>query len=161
MQTTDEAKTEFWRALRSDMTVMLGLDEPGHDARPMTAQMLTDEDHGPIWFFTSTDSHLVRELAGEQPAQFSFVGKSHGVFASVQGTMSRDNDPAVIDALWNPFVAAWYEGGKTDPKLVLLKFDPGTAKIWFDANSLFAGIKMMLGIDPKEDYADKVATVAL
>ena len=29
----------------------------------------------------------------------------------------------MIDRLWNPFVAAWFEG-KDDPKLQLLRFDP-------------------------------------
>ncbi len=161
MQTEEEARTAFWSALRSDMTVMLGLDQAGQDLRPMTAQMLDDGDYGPIWFFTSKDTHLVQALGGEQPAQFSFVSKSHSLFASVQGTLVENTDPGVVDALWNPYVAAWYEGGKTDPNLVLLRFEPDDAKIWFDANSLFAGIKMMLGIDPKKDYKDKVATVDL
>ncbi len=52
-ETADKADLEkrFWKALRSDMTLMLGLDgvEDGH-ARPMTAQC-EEEDRGPIWFF--------------------------------------------------------------------------------------------------------------
>ncbi len=72
-----------------------------------------------------------------------------------------DNDPAVIDKLWNRYVAAWYEGGKSDPKLALLRLDPEEGQIWLDASSLVAGIRMMLGADPKEEYKDKVAKVAL
>jgi hypothetical protein len=63
--------------------------------------------------------------------------------------------------LWNPFVAAWYEGGKTDPKLQLIRLDGEAAQIWLNENSLLAGIKMMLGSDPKKDYQDKVAEVRL
>jgi general stress protein 26 len=63
--------------------------------------------------------------------------------------------------LWNRYVAAWYEGGKTDPKLALLRLDPEKAEIWLDASSIVAGIKMLLGVDPKQDYKDKVATVSL
>ena len=34
-------------------------------------------------------------------------------------------------------------------------------EIWLDGSSLVAGIKMLVGIDPKKDYRDKVATVDL
>ena len=68
---------------------------------------------------------------------------------------------AVIDRLWNSFVAAWYEGGKDDPKLQLLRLDAERAQIWVDASSMLAGVKVLLGIDPKQDYKDKVAEVSL
>ncbi|OYW97176.1 MAG: hypothetical protein B7Z15_23575 [Rhizobiales bacterium 32-66-8] len=79
----------------------------------------------------------------------------------MHGGLSLDNNPAVIDRLWNRYVAAWYEGGKSDPKLALLRLDPERAEIWLDASSIVAGIKMLLGADPKQDYKDKVATVSL
>ena len=69
-------------------------------------------------------------------------------------------DAATIDRLWNPFVAAWYTG-KDDPTLRLLRFDPEGAEIWLNDSSLLAGIKMLVGIDPKRDYRDNVATVKL
>ena len=60
-----------------------------------------------------------------------------------------------------PLVAAWFEGGKDDPKLALLRLDPERAEIWIDASSFVAGVKLLLGIDPKKDYRDKVAEVSL
>jgi general stress protein 26 len=78
----------------------------------------------------------------------------------VHGTLSTSRDRAIIDHLWNRFVAAWYEG-KDDPKIALIRLDPEEAQIWIDASSMVAGIKMLLGIDPKKDYKDKVATVDL
>ena len=67
----------------------------------------------------------------------------------------------MIDRLWNRFVAAWFEGGKDDPKLALLRLDAERAEIWLDGSSLVAGAKMMLGMDPKKDYKGKVAEVPL
>lgn len=63
--------------------------------------------------------------------------------------------------MWNRYVAAWLEGGKNDPKLALLRLDAGHAEIWLDESSLLAGIKLLLGADPKEEYKDKVAEVGL
>jgi hypothetical protein len=41
---------------------------------------------------------------------------------------------------------------------VRLRLDPERAEIWGDASSFVAGIKMLIGIDPKKD---KVAEVSL
>jgi general stress protein 26 len=96
-----------------------------------------------------------------QRAAAHFASKGHDLFASIHGELSIDNDRAMVDRLWNRFVAAWYEGGKDDPKLRLLRFEPEYAQVWLNEHSLFAGIKLLLGRDPKKDYRDKVADVRL
>lgn len=159
MSIPHELETEFWQAVDSDRTMMLGLvgvDES--HTRPMTAQI--EGEKGPIWFFTSTDSEIVKNLAASSRAIATFASKGHGLFASVHGKLATTKDRAVIDRLWNPFVAAWYSG-KDDPKLVLLRLDAEQAEIWKDGSSLMAGIKMLVGIDPKIDYKDNVAKVSL
>ena len=72
----------------------------------------------------------------------------------------NDQDRQVIDRLWNPFIAAWYDG-KDDPKLVLLRFDAEHAEVWLNESNLVAGVKMLFGADPKKDYRDKVGDVDL
>lgn len=160
MTNAAELQAKFWKALHSDRTMMLGLDgvEDGH-ARPMTAQ--AEGDKGPIWFFTSTENGIVEQLGAGNRAIATFVDKGHDLFATVHGTLALHNDLATIERLWNPFVAAWYPGGKSDPKLRLLRLDADTAEIWLSDSSLFAGLKMLLGADPKADYKDKVGTVSL
>lgn len=172
MATDAEIRSKFWKALKSDRTMFLGLAE-GEDsqARPMTAQLETElykdgEYSGPLWFFTSTENSLYRsvqqaELSGNAPrAMAHFASKGHDVWATVHGSLSTTRDAATIDRLWNRFVAAWYEGND-DPKIALIRLAPEDAEIWIDASSLVAGIKMLIGIDPKQDYKDKVAEVRL
>lgn len=156
-----EITEKFWKAVKSDRTVMLGLVgvEDGR-SQPMTA-LLEDDDGGPLWIFTAKDTDLVQELGQRAPALIHFASKGHDLFATVEGELVADNDPAAIERLWNPWVAAWYEGGKNDPKLQLLRFEPDQAQIWLNENSLFAGVKTLLGRDPKKDYGDKVAEVRL
>lgn len=160
MTTPAELEQKFWKTLKSDMSLMLGVDglEDGH-TRPMTAQLEHDE-RGPIWFFTSTDNALVRQLDGPRRAVAAFAAKSHSLFASIGGELRVATDRAVIERLWNPFVAAWYEG-KDDPKIALLRLDPDQGEVWLNENNLLAGVKMLMGIDPKKDYQDKVAKVDL
>ena len=161
MSNPAELEAKFWKALKSDRTMMLGVSgvEEGH-TRPMTAK-LEVESGGPICFFTASENDLFRELRGNARAIATFASKDHDVFAAVHGSLSVDTDRAVVDRLWNRYVAAWYEGGKDDPKLRLLRLDPDQGQVWADASSLVAGVKMLLGIDPKKDYRDKVAKVDL
>jgi general stress protein 26 len=159
MPTPQELEARFWEALKSDMTMMLGIDDAnGAHPQPMTAQI--EGARNPIWFFSSKETGLVRSLRDGSRATATFTSKGHDLFVALQGRLSVDNDPAIIDRLWNPYVAAWFKGGKDDPKLVLLRFDGEEAQIWEDASSLVEGIKMMFGADPKETYKEKVARVS-
>jgi hypothetical protein len=127
------------------MTMMLGLVgvQDGH-TRPMTAQV--EGDHGPIWFFTAKDNTIVRNLQPGSRAIATFASRNHDLFAAVHGQLSVDNDREAIDRLWN---------------LALLRLDPEHAEIWLNANSLVAGIRILFGRDPKEDYKENVAKVTL
>jgi len=170
MPNPQEIEAKFWKALKSDMTMMLGLDgvADGH-ARPMTAQL--DGERSPIWFFTSTDNAIVQKLGQGNGdgrgdghggrAIATFASKGHDIFATVHGTLRLDDNRLTIDRLWNRYVAAWFPRGKDDAKLALLRLDCDSAEIWVDASSLVAGLKLLLGADPKEEYKDKVAQVRL
>jgi len=158
MTTQQELEAKFWKALDSDRTVMLGVD--GVYPRPMTG--IAEQANGPIWFFTSIDTEIGKITEGGKTLNglMTLTSKGHDLFAAVGGKLLQDNDPQVIDRLWNPFVAAWYSG-KDDPKLRLTRFDPDTAEIWENASSVLAGIKILLGIDPKKDYRDEAQLVKL
>jgi len=154
-------RSKFWKAIKDDMTLMLGLAgvDEGH-SKPMTAQ-LDDDRQGTIWFFTTKDTELVKAMGDGHRAVAHFAAKGHELFASLHGELTLDNDRATIDRLWNRHVAAWYEGGKDDPKLQLLRFDPEYAQVWLNESSIFAGMKLLLGIDPKREYRDQVAGIRL
>lgn len=157
MATPEDLEKKLWEALRSDRTLMLGLDgvEDGH-ARPMTA--CVEDASAPIWFFTGKSNAVASKLSQSNRAIATFASKDHEIFASIQGNLVVDNDRVVIDRLWNPFIAAWFEG-KEDPNLVLLRFDAEHAEVWLNESSMLAGIKMLLSRNPKKDYSGKVADV--
>jgi general stress protein 26 len=163
MATPKEITEKFWKSLHGDRTFMLGVDgaENGH-FRPMTA-ILELEIGGPVWIFTSQDGAVTKAVRNmKKRAMAAYSAKGHDLFATIHGTIRLDMDREIIDKLWNPFIAAWFEEGKDDPKLALLRFDAERGEIWLNENSLWAGVKMLLsGSDPKEDYDDKVAKVRL
>jgi general stress protein 26 len=160
MPTPQDLETKFWSALKSDRVVMLGLADAddGH-TRPMTAQF--EGERGPIWFFTTKDAAIATDLGDGRRAIAAFASKGHDLFATIHGGLTVDNSSAVIDRLWNSHVAAWYKGGRHDPALTLLRLDAEQAEIWLDGSSLIAGIRMLLGGDPKQVYKENVAVVDL
>lgn len=160
MSSDAEIEGRFWKELKSNPVLMIGLVGASEaHAQPMTA--FFDGDQGPIWFFTARDNNLVAKLSQSHHAIANYVAKGHDLFASVHGRLTIENDPAVIDRFWNSHVAAWYEGGRQDPKLALLRLDTDHAEIWLNASSVATAVKAMLGRDPKADYKDKVAEVSL
>ena len=139
------------------MLGLAGVDD-GH-TRPIPAQV--EGDRGPIWFFTAKDATIATDLGNGQRAILAFASKRHDLFATVHGRLRVDNSNAVIDRLWNAHVAAWYKGGKDDPAPTPLRLDAVKAEIWLYGCSLVAGIRMLLGGDPKQAYKENVAVVDL
>lgn len=161
MSNPEELKQRFWTSLKSHPLVMLGLASEAGSSRPMTAQL---QDHtSSMWFFTSRETALVQQLAqaNEAPAVLTYCAPNHDLLATVSGRLSMDMNRDLIERLWNRYVAAWYDGKKDHPALALVRFDPLSAEIWLNESSWLAGVKLLFGVDPKKEYADHVAKVAL
>ena len=154
-----DLEARFWKAIENERTLMLGA--AGIYPRPMTA--MAENARGPLWFFTASDTDFGKSLERGRSLQAlaMLTSKDHELFAAVGGTLVRDRDPANIARLWNSWVGAWFPGGMDDPKVRLLRMDTSGAEIWLNENSLFAGMRMLLGIDPKKAYRDSAATVRL
>lgn len=160
MTTSDDLESKFWKALESDKTVMLGIDgaEDGH-TRPMTAQVT--EHRAPIWFFATRDDALVQKVGVASRAVATFASKGHEIFATLQGPLTIDTSRGSVDRLWNRSVAAWYPLGKEDPTLVLLKFDAERAEIWRHESSVFAGVRLLFGSEPRKERSSDVTEIRL
>ncbi|MBZ6378397.1 hypothetical protein B5C34_13085 [Pacificimonas flava] len=124
-------KKKFWSELDDSPFVMLALagDDRGH-SQPMTAQF-DDDFPNDLYFFTSRQNGFVKGLEkGFSDATASYSAKGHDFFASVHGRLAIDNDRAKIDKFWSPMVSAWFEGGKDDPNVVLIRMDLDRAEFW-------------------------------
>ncbi|WP_309603536.1 pyridoxamine 5'-phosphate oxidase family protein [Sphingomonas sp.] len=162
---------KFWKDLDDSPFIMLGLKGVDDDrTRPMTAQVDVPEDGdkedgGQIYFFASKSDGVGQAVQGSARAVATFVGKGHGLFAHIHGTLVPSDDRAVIERLWNPFIASWYKDGKTDPDLQLLRFDTESADVWEatpGATLKAAALKTLFNIDPGKDHsAEHQATIDL
>jgi len=158
-----EIEEKFWSELEHSPFVMLGIDGARDGAtQPMTAQF-EDQDRAAncLWFFTANDHEFTRALGGSGRGLAAYAAKGHDLFANLRGTLSVDNDRTVIERLWSPIVAEWYEG-KDDPKLALVRFDVEDAKIWKSdlGGFLKPALNKLLGRRPEAGMEEKVAEIS-
>lgn len=156
-----ELEKRFWSELEKSPFVMLGFSDGKDDQmRPMTAQV----DGRRIWFFGSKSDDLVGQVRSARPATAAFSSKGHDFFAAIHGRLVPEADPAALDRLWGPTVAAWYEKGRDDPDIALVRFDTERADVW-DASGgslLKAAYHRIIGGDPVREVAeDQKAEIAL
>lgn len=107
-------------------------------------------------------NHLeVLEVSLVRPHGHARSDRRQGRSCAARGTLVPDDNRATLDRLWDPLVASWFEHGRDDPQLRLLRFDSEQAQIWLNENSLFSEIRLLLGRDTKSRENEKVAEVEL
>jgi general stress protein 26 len=166
-----ELKELFWKELASSPFVMIGLEGVEDSrTRPWTAQIdaaddADKKDGGTIYFFGAKSEAIVEGLGQSNRVVCTYVSKGHDLFAHIHGTLVTVNDRALVDKLWNPFVASWYKDGKDDPDLQLLRFDTESAELWEatpGSTMKAATLKALFDIDPgREHQEDHQARVQL
>jgi general stress protein 26 len=152
----DEIRSAMWKAMSHQRTLMVGLIHSADHRIPMTAQL--DEDaHGHFWFYTTKDNRLAS--GGKAMAQF--VSEKRDVLACISGTLVGETDRAVIDRYWSNEFAAWYDGGRDDPALHMLRFDLDDAEIWSIHPTIKGMFKLMTGRKVERREFSDHARVAL
>ncbi|WP_207422463.1 pyridoxamine 5'-phosphate oxidase family protein [Desertivirga brevis] len=96
--------------------------------RPMAAQKV-DAD-GNIWFLSSNDSNKNAEINLDPYVQALFQGSKHSAFLSVYGISEISEDRSKIDELWDPIMKTWFQGGKDDPRISVIKVIPSQSYYW-------------------------------
>lgn len=154
----EDLKLAFWSSLKDSPYIMMNLMGSKEHALPMTAQAddkVGFHPGGSMWFFTATDNRL---MPGG-PAMGHFSGKGHDLFACISGTLVPESDETIIDHFWSNPVAAWYEGGRDDPKLAVLRFDLDEIEMWKPEFGVKGAFKLMTGMTIKPGEAGPHAVV--
>ncbi|MGV8950322.1 MAG: pyridoxamine 5'-phosphate oxidase family protein [Cypionkella sp.] len=137
-----DLKQEFWDRMKSARAGMLGIKGAGRLVA-MSPQ-IDDRLPGDIWFITAKGTDLARGVeAGAQAAQLVIADESAGLYADIDGSLAMSHDPKVLEDVWNFAADAWFENGKDDPDVRLLRFTPGSAEISITTTS---GVKFLYEI---------------
>ena len=108
---------------------------------PMSRQEV--DDQGNIWYLFSSDSLTYDNLQNDKRVSILFSQPSDYNFLNVHGTAEIYQDKARIDKYWNKFMEAWFEKGKDDPHIRLLKVNVKDANYWDNkTNKLFTFLRL-------------------
>jgi len=125
-----EAVSKLQDLVKNSSTCMFATrlgDVPFH-VIPMRVQD-TDYD-GDLWFFSSSESTHNAQILEDPRVQLVFANTPDMEFLTVFGAASISTDREQIDRLWDTMVGAWFEGGKDDPNVTLIRVQPSTAHYW-------------------------------
>ena len=95
-------------------------------SRPLA--VLDREFDGTVWFFTQDPSPKTEDIAADPHVNVAYADGASAV--SLAGTAVVDRDQARIDEFWNPWAEAWFEGGRQDPSVALLRVTATSAEYW-------------------------------
>ena len=55
--------------------------------------------------------------------------------ASLHGRLYQLQHDTKLDERSSPVVAAWFDGGRKDPRVALFRFDPEVAEVWASSSA--------------------------
>lgn len=118
---------------------------PGDDGYvhsvPMSRQEI--DEQGNIWYLFSANSETYKNLQRDKKISILFAHVGDYNFLSINGIAAISRDEARIDKYWNKFVESWFEKGKDDPNIRVLKVNVEDAQYWDNkTNKLFTLIKV-------------------
>ncbi|AZA54907.1 pyridoxamine 5'-phosphate oxidase family protein [Chryseobacterium sp. G0201] len=98
------------------------------NSRPMGLQETDDE--GNLWFISSDDSNKNFEIKEDRRVQLFFMNNGDYQYLSVFGKATVYKDKTTIEDKWSPMANAWFEEGKDDPKVSIIRVEPTETYYW-------------------------------
>ncbi len=98
------------------------------NTRPMGLREV--DDQGNFWFLSSKSSNKNFEIKQDNRVQLFFAKNSDSQFLSVYGNAKIYTDQSKIEEIWTPIANAWFEEGKKDPDVAVIRVTPEDAYYW-------------------------------
>lgn len=102
------------------------------NSRPMGVREV--DEFGNLWFLSAQSSNKNFEIEHDDRVQLFFAKNSDVHFLSVFGRATIYRDQSKVDDIWTPIAKAWFEEGKNDPDVSVIKVTPEEAYYWDTKN---------------------------
>ena len=129
--------TQVWRLLEDEATVMIATPDSATPMRPMTVH--PDAEERAIWFFTRAGGEFAEAVGEGGTSHIAFMSRDGRTQFSLIGRLEPSRSALHIDRYWNAVVASWFEKGRDDPLVLLMRFTPQHGRLWV-ANGGVLGI---------------------
>ncbi len=126
-------------------TLMVGAGTP-LDFRPLTVARV---ERDRIDVVIDDREHWAAVFRDHDPVHVTLSDDRSSSWASIRGTGTLSKDPALIDELWNPFAAAYFDEGRESPGVAAFTIRVDEGRYWATASgrigSLISVVRAALG----------------
>lgn len=118
---------DFWPRLKK---INAGMLDPS-TGRPVPMSHYPDRENGALWFITAHGTDLADAVEdGPKTARYIVASGDGNLYARIDGEVSLSTDAEKLDEIWNAIAAAWFEDGRRDEDIVLVRMRLTEAEIW-------------------------------
>ena len=122
---------------------MLWVEGSGQHPQPMTHY--TERAKGELWYITDPGTDLVAAVGQGAEARCTVVSREQDVHLGLLGPLEQADNPARLEAMWNPMVAAFFDGkSAAESDALLLRMTLREAALWVSPrNSFVFGLRLL------------------
>ena len=95
-----------------------------------------------IWFIGHKPSETVDNIKQNPEVNLAYVTQESDKYLSISGSAELVEDEEKLNELWSVMYNAYFEQGKDDPKVQLIKVVPHGAEYWANGNAIASAVKM-------------------
>ena len=119
--------------------------DQGESTRPMSTQDIDDE--GNLWFYSDINSLKNIEIEKDKSVRLYYSHPGKSSYMVLNGNAEIVHDKHKIEELWSPAVKVWFQEGKEDPTISLIKVTPKNAYYWdVEGNQMINFFKMIASV---------------
>ncbi|MFW1952134.1 pyridoxamine 5'-phosphate oxidase family protein [Acinetobacter beijerinckii] len=139
INSTYEELSELLKDFRFSMVTFV-TDEGHLHSAPMTTQ--NDAFNGIVWFLGSKKSELVKSISSNPQVNLGYSNTSNNDYVSINGVAENVIDEVILDEIWSPAYEAFFEHGKSDPDIQLIRVVCNGAQYWKGSDTLVTLYKL-------------------
>lgn len=95
-----------------------------------------------IWFIGDKTSDVVKDIQKNAKVGLTYATQDEKNYVSISGNAELSTDKDKLDDLWSPVYNAFFEHGKEDENIQLIKVVPHGAECWLSGSSTVNMFKM-------------------
>ena len=95
-----------------------------------------------IWFVGDKTSDVVKDLQNNNKVGLTYASEDSKNYVSISANAELVDDKAKLEELWSPIDSAFFEHGKEDPNVQLIKVVPHGVECWISGSSTVNMFKM-------------------
>jgi general stress protein 26 len=104
------------------------------------------DEQGVLWFLSDKHSKKNAQIEADAEVELYFQASEHSGFLHLQGRATVLHDRSLIEKLWTPMAKVWFQEGKDDPCISVIRVQPLGGQYWDNKHGdMVAGVKMVIG----------------